>query len=114
MPEFYLISLCGNFEETQCFRRVLTEYPKTLRKLCVSTKLSHQEIRINFGILRCERYLMNCRDLENLKRFPLRANSSILSKKATKAIAYFNSKKINSEKSLQNFLNYFCDCGIFR
>ena len=98
IPEFHLISLCGNFEETQCFRRVLTEYPETLRKLCVSTKLPQQEIRRNFGILRSERYLMNRRDRENLKRFPLRANSSIFSKKATKAIAYFNRKKINSEK----------------
>ena len=32
-----------NFAETNSFRRVLNFSPKTLRKLCVSTKVTHQE-----------------------------------------------------------------------
>ena len=40
--KFHLIFWCGNF----------AEMPKTLRKLCISTKFPHQKIRLNFAILR--------------------------------------------------------------
>ena len=33
---------------------VLGDSPETMRKLCISTKFPHQEIRWNFGILRSE------------------------------------------------------------
>ena len=39
------------FVETHIFFGVSGESPETLRKLCVSAKFSHQEIRWNFGIL---------------------------------------------------------------
>ena len=51
IPKFHLISWCGNFVERLSFRRVSGESPKTLRKLCLSTKFPHQLIRWNFGIL---------------------------------------------------------------
>ena len=55
--EFDQISWCGNFLETvrHSFCRVLGESPETLQKLCLSTKFPHQEIGLNFGILRSVR-----------------------------------------------------------
>ena len=35
----------GNIVEMYSFRRVSDDSPKTLRKLCVSTKLPHQKVR---------------------------------------------------------------------
>ena len=32
------------------------ELPETMRKLCLSTKFPHQEIRWNYGILRSDSY----------------------------------------------------------
>ena len=52
VPKFCLISWCGNLMESHNFRKVSGESPETLRKLCASTKFSHQEIRQIFGILR--------------------------------------------------------------
>ena len=49
--------------ETQSFGRVSGDSPETLRKMCVSTKLPHQGISLNDGILRSvgiERYLAQC------------------------------------------------------
>ena len=40
--KFHLIPWCGNF----------AEMPETPRKLCISKKFQHQEIRWNFDILR--------------------------------------------------------------
>ena len=51
-PKFHLISLCGNFVERHSFQRVSTDSPKTLRKLCLSTKFLLQKIRWNEIILR--------------------------------------------------------------
>ena len=48
---FRLIFWCGNFVKTIGFRRVSGNSPKILRKVCVSTKFLHQEIRWNYGIL---------------------------------------------------------------
>ena len=33
------------------FRIVLDEPPETMRKLCLSAKFPHQEIKVNYGIL---------------------------------------------------------------
>ena len=52
IPKFYLIYWFGNFVERHSFGTVLGESPETLRKLCLSTKFPHQEIRWNFRILR--------------------------------------------------------------
>ena len=49
IPKFQLISWCGNLVETFSFCRVLGV---SLRKLWLSTKFSHHEIRWNIGILR--------------------------------------------------------------
>ena len=48
---FNLISWCGNFVEMHSFRRVSGDSPETLRKLYLSTKFPHQEIRLNCSIL---------------------------------------------------------------
>ena len=45
IPKFYLISWCRNFVERHSFRRVSSYLPKSLQKLCLSTKFPHQEIR---------------------------------------------------------------------
>ena len=47
IPSFYLISWCRNFVERHSFRIVS---PKTMRKLCLSTKFPHQKIRWNYGL----------------------------------------------------------------
>ena len=52
IPYFHLISWCGNFMERHSFRIVSGDSPETMRKLCLSTKFPHQEIRWNYGILR--------------------------------------------------------------
>ena len=52
IPQFHLISWWGNFVERQSFRIVLGDSLKEMRKLCLSAKLLHQEIRWNYGILR--------------------------------------------------------------
>ena len=49
---YYLISWMGDFVERYGFRIVSGESPKTMQKLCLSKKFSHQEIRWNYGILR--------------------------------------------------------------
>ena len=56
IQKFHVIFWCGNFEERHSFRRVLGASPETLRKLCLSSKFWHLEIRWNFGILRSVRY----------------------------------------------------------
>ena len=50
IPQFYLISWCGNFVERRSFRIVSGESHKTMGKLCLSTKFPHQEIRWNRSI----------------------------------------------------------------
>ena len=47
---FHLIFWCGNFVERRSFR--IGDSPETMRKLCLSTKFSHQKIRWNHSILR--------------------------------------------------------------
>ena len=54
-PWSHLISWCGNFVEMRSFRIVSDKAPETLRKLCVLTKLMHQKIRWNYGVLRSVR-----------------------------------------------------------
>ena len=51
IPLFHLTYLCGNFLERHTFCIVLGESPETIRKLCLSTKFLHQEIRWNYGIV---------------------------------------------------------------
>ena len=51
IPWFHLISWCEKFMERHSFRIISGDSPKTMRKLCLSTKFPHQEIRWNYGIL---------------------------------------------------------------
>ena len=51
IPQFHLISWCGNFVERHSFRIVSGDSPEAVRKLCLSTNFPHQEIRRNCGIL---------------------------------------------------------------
>ena len=44
IPQFHLIFWCGNFVERQSFHIVSGNSPKTMRKLSLSTKFSHQKI----------------------------------------------------------------------
>ena len=44
IPQFHLISWCGNFVERYSFGIVLGESPKTMRKLCLSTKFLHKKL----------------------------------------------------------------------
>ena len=48
IPYFHLISWCGNFVK---IAQNYGESPETMRKICLSTKFPHQEIRRNYGIL---------------------------------------------------------------
>ena len=50
LPQFHLISWCGNFVERNSFRIVSGDSPEATRKLFLSTKLPHLEIRWNYGI----------------------------------------------------------------
>ena len=59
MPQSHLISWCRNFVERYSFRIVLGESPETMRKLCLSTKFPHLEIRWNYSILRSVRIHKN-------------------------------------------------------
>ena len=52
IPQFHLKSWCGNFVERHSFRIVSDVSPETIRKLCLSIKFPHQEIRWNYDILR--------------------------------------------------------------
>ena len=45
IPKFHLISWCENFVERHSFRIVSGEMPETMRKLCLSAKLTHQQVR---------------------------------------------------------------------
>ena len=45
IPKFHLISWCGNFVEKHRVFRVLGDSAEPLRKLSLSTKIPHQEIR---------------------------------------------------------------------
>ena len=49
IPQFYLIFWCENFVERNSFRIVSSDSSETLRKLFLSTKFLHQEIRWNYG-----------------------------------------------------------------
>ena len=44
--------LCGNFVKRSSFLKVSGDSSETMRKLCLSSKFPHQEIRWNYGILR--------------------------------------------------------------
>ena len=48
IPEFHIISWYENFVERRIFRSVSRESSKTLRKMCLSAKFPHQEIRWNY------------------------------------------------------------------
>ena len=48
--------MCGNFVERRSIRKVSGESPETLRLLCLSTKLPHQEIGWNYGSLHSENF----------------------------------------------------------
>ena len=58
IPQFHLISWCEYFVEKHSFRIASANSPETMRKLRLSKKLPHQEIRWNCGIFRsgcCDR-----------------------------------------------------------
>ena len=44
IPQFHLIYWCENFVGRHSFRIVSGDSPETMRKLCLPTKFSHQEI----------------------------------------------------------------------
>ena len=50
IPLFHVITWCGNLVERYSFCKVLGDSAETMRKLCLSTKFSHQEIRWNCSI----------------------------------------------------------------
>ena len=50
IPYFHLIFWCGNFVKRHKFRIVLGKLSGTMRKLCLSTKYPHQNIRLNLEI----------------------------------------------------------------
>ena len=52
LPNFLVYKFCGNAVSVEFWP--ICESPETLRKLCASIKLTHQEIRWNFGILRSD------------------------------------------------------------
>ena len=52
IPQFHLISWCGNFVERHSFSIVSGVPPKNMRKLCLSTKFPHQKIMWNYDIFR--------------------------------------------------------------
>ena len=54
IPYFHLISWCRNFVERHSFSIVSGESPETMRKLCLSAKFLHQEIRWNYGFYAVE------------------------------------------------------------
>ena len=54
IPQFRIISWCRHFAKRHSFGTVSRESPETMRKLCLSAKFSHQEMRWNYGILRRE------------------------------------------------------------
>ena len=56
--KFHLILWHGKFAEKRSFRRVLGRSPETLRKLYLSAKFPHQEIRSNFSILDITYYII--------------------------------------------------------
>ena len=56
IPKFHLISWRVNFVKRHRFCRVLGESQKILRKLCLSAKFPHEEIRWNYGIWRDAAY----------------------------------------------------------
>ena len=58
IPWFHLISWGGNFAERHSFRVVSGDLPKTLQKLCLSTKFPKQKIRWNYGVLRSVTFLV--------------------------------------------------------
>ena len=74
--------LLWTFCERHSFPRVSGDSPKTLRKLCLSAKFPHQEIRWNYGILRSDRNREVTRLTQNLskklvqKNYHLKASSS--------------------------------------
>ena len=50
IPQFHLISGCESFVGRYSFRIVSGKSPKTMQKIRLSTKFSHQKIRWNYGI----------------------------------------------------------------
>ena len=52
IPRFHLISWCVNFVKRHRFCRVSGESQEILRKLCLSAKFPHEEIRWDYGIWR--------------------------------------------------------------
>ena len=52
IPSFHLNYWCGNFAKRPSFHIGSGNSPKTMLKLCFSTKRPHQEIRENGGIFR--------------------------------------------------------------
>ena len=53
-----LVRVNGNFVERHSFRIVLGKSPKTVQKLCLSTKFVYQEISWNYGIF-CSAWTIN-------------------------------------------------------
>ena len=49
-------SWCGKFLERYSFHKISGESPETLRKLCLSPKFPHKELRWKFDIFRSESY----------------------------------------------------------
>ena len=63
-----IITLSQNDQNLDAPSPLVWESPKTMRKLCLSTKFPHQEIRWNYGILRSE---VKCKEKVNWWWFKL-------------------------------------------
>ena len=59
IPQFHLISWYGNFVERHGFWIVSGHPPETMRKMYLSAKFPHQEIRWNKDTLRCVGWNIN-------------------------------------------------------
>ena len=93
VSQFQQTCRCGKFVETHSFQKCLNESPETLRKLFVSTKLPHQEIRWNLGILRSVAvYLMPISISSIFEELQGKINSKYYSVPCTKHVALASSK----------------------
>ena len=84
---YLLISWWGNFKEMYSFHRVSGDSSETLRKLCISTKFSNQEIRWNYGILCSVFCLSSFSKLQIFKKFGIRTFSGSTLKSLIKIVS---------------------------
>ena len=94
-PNFLLWKFCGNARFLLSFGWITRN--STMRKLCVSTKFPHQDIRLNFRIFRVRVCFLN-----QLKYVKIRNRKFLLSK-----LLWAVKKKKNSHKSFTNCFSHW-------